>query len=302
MKYVLGALLLPFVFAACTTEESGWLERSDDYGTPLHERHLKKGSNASFDCYVYSQGDHVTLEMIYDLAMYDANLNVIYDVEAGDPSYYYVDVMMTGVFQGESQDACESIQESIEGIETSCSNSRVRGKAELGSVNEFSKSLMLGNMVPSFKNQCDDFYDTYKDKMSEIPGKWIYGNAESSEPALSCDVNLTADTVIMTAVFPTKAMSMLVINYDFAGVPTGSFYIAEAYTGVSSDTLANVCSAYRRESDVSGVYCDGSTITYLVPETQDGKTLTLEDMAVYLKKDVCAGFLDGSLGMEDLWY
>jgi hypothetical protein len=234
--------------------------------------------------------------------MYDANLNVIYDVEAGDPSYYYVDVMMTGVFQGESQDACESIQESIEGIETSCSNSRVRGKAELGSVNEFSKSLMLGNMVPSFKSQCDEFYDTYKDMMSEIPGKWSYGDAEPSVPAQICDVNLTADALYMNVDYPTRSMAMEVTHYSINGTPVGSFRIAEAYAGVPADTLAMICSAYRQESDISGVYCEGSTISYLVPEMQDGKTLTLEDMAVVYKKEVCPGLLDGSLSMEDLWF
>lgn len=309
MNSVLGStffktsvLLLPFVFAACTTEESSWLERSDSYGNRLYERHLKKGSNASFDCYVYSQGDHVTLEMIYDLPMYDANLNTIYDIEAGDPSYYYVDVMMTGVFQSEATEACESIKESIEGMEMSCSKSRVRGRAELASVNEFSKSLILGNMVPQFKSQCDDFYDTYKGLMSEVPGKWDYGRSEDSQPALSCDVNMSNDSLFVNAQFPDRSFSMVLSEYLYEGEPLGYFMAVENYTGVSADTLAKVCTAYRSESELVSVNCTGSSIAYLVSNTQEDQVLTLEDMAVYMKKQVCDGFLDGSYTLEDMWF
>ena len=95
---------------------------------------------------------------------------------------------------------------------------------------------------------------------------------------------------------------MEVTHYSINGEPMGAFRVAESYAGVPADTLAMICSAYRQESDLSGVYCEGSTISYLAPEEQDGEVMTLEDMAVVYKKEVCPGLLDGSLSMEDLWF
>ena len=46
----------------------------------------------------------------------------------------------------------------------------------------------------------------------------------------------------------------------------------------------------------------GNALALLAPESQDGETLTLEDMAVYYKKEICTGLLDGSLSMEDMWF
>jgi hypothetical protein len=302
--FKMGVMFALFMFGACSTEESdGWLERPDNFGESLYERHLKKGTSAAFECTVYSRDNHVTLEMNLDLVAYQSELSAVYDVEVGEPTYYYVDLVFTGMFQDEAPDFCEGIKKSVDGMKTSCSKSSVKGKAELVDVSAAASSLMLGNMVTALKSQCDDFYDAYKEQMAEFPGRWSYGDgSEVTEPALLCDVNVSADTLYMNVDYSTRSMSMVVTHYNYNGAPTGSFMVLESYAGVSPDTLANVCNAYRQESDISGVYCEGSTISYLAPEAQEGQILTLEDMAVVYKKEVCPGLLDGSLSMEDLWF
>lgn len=298
-----GVMLLPFVFGACTTDESSsaW-ERPDSFGDVLYERHLGKGTSAAFECKVYSQNNHVSLEMIFDVPAYQSTMNAVYYFEVGDPANMYVDILLSGMFQDESDDACAGLKANNEGMKVSCSRSHVTGKSELESVSEASSSLVLGMMVPKFKSQCDNFYDNYKDIMSDLPGRWNYGNGEPAEPALLCDVNLTDDALHMNVDYSTRSMAMEVTHYSINGEPMGAFRVAESYAGVPADTLAMICSAYRQESDLSGVYCEGSTISYLAPEEQDGEVMTLEDMAVVYKKEVCPGLLDGSLSMEDLWF
>lgn len=299
-----SALLLPFVFNACSTEDSdGWLERPDNFGDTLYERHVKKGTSAAFECAVYSRDNHVTLEVNMDLMVYQSEMSAVYDVEVGEPTNYYVDLTFTGMFQDEASDFCDGIKESVDGMKTSCSKSRVRGKAEMPDVSAAAASLTLGNLVTALKGQCDDFYDAYKEKMAEFPGKWDYGDGSgATEPALLCDVNLKADTLYVNVDYSTRSMAMVATHYTFDGMPVGSFMVLESYAGVPADTLAMVCSAYRQQSDISSVNCEGSIITYLAPETQEGETLTLEDMAVLYKKQVCPGLLDGTLSMEDLWF
>ena len=299
-----SALLLPLVFAACSTEDSGgWLERPDNYGDVLYERHLKKGSSAAFECAVYSRGDHVTMKMNVDLVEYQSDLSAVYDVEVGDPTYYYVDLLLTGMFQEETSDFCEGVKKSVDGMKTSCSKSHVKGKAELPSVSEAATSLMLGNLVTKLKDQCDDFYDTYKGLFADFSGRWDYGNGTVvTEPAQSCEVNVSGDTLYMNADFSTRSVSIVVFRYVYNGISSGFFTTTESYVGVDQDTLAKVCAAYRKEDMLTGVECVGPVISYMAPETQDGETLTIEDMAVYMKKQICAGFLDGSYSLEDMWY
>ena len=263
-----GVMLLPFVFGACTTDESSsaW-ERPDSFGDVLYERHLGKGTSAAFECKVYSQNNHVSLEMIFDVPAYQSTMNAVYYFEVGDPANMYVDILLSGMFQDESDDACAGLKANNEGMKVSCSRSHVTGKSELESVSEASSSLVLG-----------------------------------AEPALLCDVNLTDDALHMNVDSSTRSMAMEVTHYSINGEPMGAFRVAESYAGVPADTLAMICSAYRQESDLSGVYCEGSTISYLAPEEQDGEVMTLEDMAVVYKKEVCPGLLDGSLSMEDLWF
>lgn len=298
-----SALLLPLVFAACSTDDSDWYERPDNFGDVLYERHLKKGSSAAFECAVYSRGDHVTIEMNMDVMAYESAVSAVYDVEVGEPTNYYVDLTLSGMFQDEASDFCEGIKGSVDGMKTSCSKSRVKGKAEMASVSDAAASLMLGSMVPKFKEQCDYFYDTYKELMAEFPGRWDYGDGNVvAEPALSCEVNVSGDTLYMNADFSTRSVAMVVYRYVYNGISSGSFITMETYTGVDQDALAKVCAAYRKEDLLTGVECVGPMISYMAPETQDGVTLTIEDMAVYMKKQICAGFLDGSYSLEDMWY
>lgn len=305
MKSVVKTSLVafPLLFAACTSDESSdWYSKPESYGQSLYHREVSKGASASFVCDVYSMGNHAVLEMTFDAPYYSSSITAVYDVEFGSSGVYYFDAQITGMFQQEAGDLCENAKTFADGMQTKCSASRVTGKADIPSVEESMVSLALGNVIPKFKQQCDGAYDNYKDIMSEFPGSWNYGGGTASNPALSCDVNIAGDSVYMNAVFSDKSVSMVISNYLYNGEPLGYFMTVENYTGVSADTLAEVCAAYRSEGDLSSVTCAGSSIAYLAPTSQDGKTMTLEDIAVYMKKGVCAGFLDGSYTLEDMWY
>lgn len=298
-----GVLLLPFAFAACTSDDSSsWLDRPESFGEVVYNRHLARGTSAAFDCKVYSRDNHLTMEMEFDVKMYESTMNTVFDFEVGDPSVFYVDVLLSGMFEASSDDVCSDVKDMDENMQTSCSDSHVKGKVEMVSVPDARASSVLSAMKSNFEDQCDGFYDHYKDAMSDMPGKWIYHENANADPALFCDVNLTADTLYMNVGYSTRSMAMEITHYSINGVPIGSFRVAETYAGVPADTLAMICGAYRQESDLSGVYCEGSTISYLTPEEQEGEVLTLEDMAVYYKKEICTGLLDGSLSMEDMWF
>lgn len=291
-------LILPIVFAACTSDESSVsYDRPESYGTSLYNRQLKKGT-ASFDCNVYSENDHAVLEMNFDVPDYQSHMTAVYDVYAGSSADYYIDITMTGVFQEEAADACEGLKNSLEGIKTSCSKSRVTGKLDLSSVNEISKSLMLSRAVPNLKSQCDEFYDTYKEMMADFSGKWDYGHSEQGQPALSCDVNVANDTVYMNVAYSDKSLAMKTTLVDSV-----TFRTTEEYTGLDDATTVEICNSHQTDKDIYSytVACNGPWYAYSHSTTVEGVTLTLEDVAVAMKKELCPGLLEGSYTLEDIW-
>ena len=297
-----GALLLPFAFAACTSDDSSsWLERPESFGEVVHERHLARGTSAVFDCKVYSRDNHITLEMSFDAKMYESTMNTVFDFEVGDPTAFYVDVLLSGMFQQEADVICDDVKDMDENMETSCSSSHVKGKVETdGVIGDARASIVLSTMKSNMETQCDEYYDYYKDVMSEMPGKWIYNENAPADPAQSCDVYLEGDTLYMNVVFASRSLSMNTYLVTLGGVAQG-FRISETYTGLDSDTFEKACSIYRKDSHIGNVYCTNPTITYMMPTTQNGEVVTLEDLAVAAKTELCAEFLDGNYTLEDMW-
>ena len=107
-----GVLLLPFAFAACTSDDSSsWLDRPESFGEVVYNRHLARGTSAAFDCKVYSRDNHLTMEMEFDVKMYESTMNTVFDFEVGDPSVFYVDVLLSGMFEASSDDVCSDVKD-----------------------------------------------------------------------------------------------------------------------------------------------------------------------------------------------
>ena len=297
-----GVLLLPFVFAACTSDDSSnWFDRPDNFGDVTYDRHLARGNSAAFDCKVYTRENHVTLEMNFDVKMYESSMNTVFDLEVGDPSVFSVDVLLSGEFQSEYDVICGDVKDMDENMKTTCTESHVGGKVEWDAIDGYRASYGLSQTASNMESQCDDFYDYYKDIMSEMPGKWIYNEGAPADPAQSCNVRLEGDTLYMNVVFASRSLSMNTYLVTSGGVTQG-FRISETYTGLDSDTFEKACSIYRKDSHIGNVYCTNPTITYMMPTTQNGEVVTLEDLAVDAKTELCEGFLNGGLTLEDMWY
>lgn len=298
-----GVLLLPFAFAACTSDDSSsWLDRPESFGEVVYNRHLARGTSAAFDCKVYSRDNHLTMEMEFDVKMYESTMNTVFDFEVGDPSVFYVDVLLSGMFEASSDDVCSDVKDMDENMQTSCSDSHVKGKVEMVSVADVRASSVLSTMKSNFEEQCDGFYDYYKDAMSDMPGKWIYHENANADPAQSCNVRLDGDTLYVDAVFASKSFSSKTYRLMIDGMSTGYFQVNETFDGVDPETFNNICSAHSQQSQVGNVSCLNSGISYMMYQIQNGEIVALEDLAVAAKTELCAGFLDGSLSLEDAWY
>ncbi|WP_405339633.1 hypothetical protein [Fibrobacter sp.] len=298
-----GVLLLPFVFAACSSDDSSnWFDRPDNFGDVTYDRHLARGNSAAFDCKVYTRENHVTLEMNFDVKMYESSMNTVFDLEVGDPSVFSVDVLLSGEFQSEYDVICGDVKDMDENMKTTCTESHVGGKVEWDAIDGYRASYGLSQTASNMESQCDDFYDYYKDIMSEMPGKWIYNEGAPADPAQSCNVRLEGDTLYVDAVFASRSFSMKANNYTINGMSLGYILVAETYNGVDAETHDKICSAYLKKSQISVLSCMNGTVYYQIPELQNGEKTTLEDLAVDAKTELCEGFLNGGLTLEDMWY
>ena len=138
--------------------------------------------------------------------------------------------------------------------------------------------------------------------MSDMPGKWIYNENANADPAQSCNVRLDGDTLYVDAVFASKSFSSKTYRLMIDGMSTGYFQVNETFDGVDPETFNNIWSAHSQQSQVGNVSCLNSGISYMMYQIQNGEIVALEDLAVAAKTELCAGFLDGSLSLEDAWY
>lgn len=288
-----------FILAACTTSEES-IHKATVTGNEVYKRHLAKGNNVVMDCYVYATENSVSVDVSLDLIVYDhSTMTMTMVTEVGDPTWYTADINLSGILLGEYDETCESIKGQFEGTDADvrCSNSNIHSQLELPSITNPAKiESMIEKSLEESKAKCDALVDQYRSNFSEFDGAWDFG--ESTERAQSCEVNMAADTVYLNVAYASKALTMKTTMSD----PV-TFTTTEEYAGLDDKTLVEICNAHQNDEDIYSytVGCNGPWFTYSHPTTVEGETMTLEDLAVSMKKVLCPGLLDGSYVLDDIW-
>ena len=292
---LMGSFAVAASLVACTVEDSASASESEK--VLKYERHLKKGKNASMDCYVYENGNMVTVTMYLDLLGH-RQMTLDMTHEFGAVSTYKVNVEMEGLVLNEFDETCESVTSQVagQGGTTVCAGTTVRGVVPLPSVNDaVAMRLDVSLAVDDGIDRCNRQYDTYRNNFRQYAGEWVFDKYDSTgaaQRAKSCDVNVSGDVLAMSVVYDDKSMMMQVSKYA-----DGVYMVNEQYTGVGSSKLASVCSAYKMDPMNSDVVCGENTISYIVrPEA------SFEDIAVLLKSEQCPGLLSGDITFDDLWF
>lgn len=297
--YKLIISLSILVLAACTTDDEP-VHKAVVTGSEMYKRHLAKGDNVVMDCYVYATENSVAVDMVLDFVVYDhSTMTMTMVTEVGDPSWYVADITLSGVLMSEFTETCESVKSQFEGTgaDVRCSNSNIHSQVELPSItNPVKMQSMIGNTIEEGKSKCDGLFSQYKSNFSEFDGAWDFG--EPVEAAQSCVVNMANDTVYLNVAYSSKALTMKTTMAD-----ASTFSTTEEYVGLDDATLVKICNAHEDDDDIYSysVGCNGPWFVYSHPATVNGVAMTLEDLAVSMKKDLCPGFLDGSYTLEDVW-
>ena len=297
--YKLTFSLLILVLAACTSSDES-VHEAVVTGNEVYKRHLAKGDNAVMDCYVYAAENSVAVDMSLDYIVYDhSTMTMTMVTEVGDPSWYTADINLSGILLSEYEETCVSVKDDFEGTsaEVRCSNSNIHSQIELPSItNPVKLQLMIEDAIEESKGMCDDLFNQYRSNFSKLDGAWDFG--EPVEVAQSCEVNMANDTVYMNVAYLDKAVTMKTTMVD-----AFTFSTTEEYAGLDDATLGEICMAHQNDDDIysTTVGCNGPWFIYSHPAIVDGKAVTLEDLAVMLKKDVCPGYLDGTYALDDMW-
>ena len=294
MNKVIQALaaVISLFMVACTMDSSS----GASYGETNYTRVLSKGDNASIQCNVYVDDNRVVTLLDVDMAMYNSTETVKFEVRAGSPSVYQIDVEATGVLLSDVEDFCAAITEqfSDQNARAECSESEAHGVQQFYSVtSETEINYVVSNAIESGRERCDKWYDNFKKSFREIPGEWG-GDAKSTskgEKASSCDVSLEGNLLTMSVTYPDKS-AVMKLSVE------GNVYAAvESYTGLDDATLSDICRSYQSETVIRDVACQGSSFSYWYIDSEG----SLEDEAVYQKKEVCPALLSGEMTLEDMW-
>ena len=300
--YKLMLSLSVLAFWACTSNEDT-IYTAQVTGSEVYKRHLAKGDEAVMDCKVYAADASVSVDVVMNLRAYDNSIMTMTMVtEVGDPSWYTAEIELSGMLMSEYDETCESITQSLEsaGGKVKCSGSGIRGELKLPAItNPVKVQSVVSETIEEGKEKCDNLFNTYKKVFAGFDGAWDYGESTVNvEKAQSCDVNFANDTVYLNVIYSSKS---LVMKTTLDNPVT--FHTTEEYTGLDDETLVQICDAHLHDEDIYSMTaaCNGPWFAYSHSTTVEGETLTLEDLAVLMKKGLCPALLDGSMGLEDVW-
>ena len=271
-------------------------------GVLQYERHFDRDVPASLKCNVYSTNNSVSLDLKYFIIGESNSMTEKIEVKYGSPSSYNAEMGVSGLMKSAAAVACTKLKQGASDLPnavTSCTENGAVLTAPLPDVSDADAAQILPPTVEKFKSICDESYDTFNKMTDEIAAELNLSEQpnEIAVPATSCNVQTVDNTVQMNVTFPGKtAVFKMVRNED-------TYYLSEEYTGIDEATLAKVCAAYKVEEDIENVNCAGSTITYTSSAfTSNGVSLDIPSVAEFAESFECAGLLNGTLTLEDLWY
>ena len=105
-------------------------------------------------------------------------------------------------------------------------------------------------------------------------------------------------TILLRPDLPPNAIPSVTLAAGY-----GVCLAVREYTGLDDATTVEICNAHQTDKDIYSytVACNGPWYAYSHSTTVEGVTLTLEDVAVAMKKELCPGLLEGSYTFEDIW-
>ena len=303
MKFVRLALwALPFAFLACGDSSSTTSPEGSSYG---EQQYLRKGKNSTStaDCRVYTTGTSVTLVFKQDFGKV-GNISSISQVEVGSTINVRDEVSASGkVFSDAIEEQCRQVKEKYDEIDgtVSCTDTEVKAHGKTGSVIPAQAGAAFEQSIDMMKDYCDIYIESLEGSgdvsgnasQAEVPDTLIENPFEGKDSgqAISCSANKQENSVVFEIIYGDKTATLVTVMKD------GWSEITEYYTGVESETLSQVCNAYRAEDGLYDVVCGDGIIAYRADEVYDP-----EEMAFIIENYMCPALLDGSMTLEDLWY
>lgn len=291
MKYLFTIPLAISAFlVAC--DSSSTAPDSFTKGDLIYERHFDNNVG-NVKCNVYATDNSVSIDLKVGMFIDDSHLNQQIEWSFGKTANYRGKTEMSGTFALMKEDLCESMKELANKMDNgsyTCTENGATISASISDYNESQKNLLVASSKSSMKIQCDSWYDDFSERFDEMAKNSNYG-----QKAESCEAVLNGNTLTTTIKYPDKSAIMTMTKVN------GGYTASEEYTGIDAATLASVCEAYNKESEIKNVVCTGSTITYQtnIPEME------LPNIEAFLENDQkykCPGFLNGTMTLEDIWY
>ena len=163
MKFLYAALfIVALMFTACDSDSSS--AESSPYGDLRYERHLP-GSDASADCYVYSEGINYTVVMEQHFGVV-GSITVVSQLELNSPSKIHEEVNMLGVLSSDTpMEFCKQerdVYETRMGGTVTCTKSKVTADVVIDEEIEASKlEEARKTAVISLALTCDEFIEDF---------------------------------------------------------------------------------------------------------------------------------------------
>ena len=256
-------------------------------GDVRYNTHFEKGSTA-FKCNVYATDKVVSVDMSLNMVNDQSWVRARYNLDYGASSYNG-SMESAGLFDGSIGAECEKIKADcaeMNNAKVSCSANKITFAAEIPYVDPIYYTMNVNKAVSIMSSLCDNLYEEYYNAPMITPGE---GN--ESKKALTCDVQVNGTSFTQTVTYSDKSM---VLSTTLAN---GVYAVTESYTGIDAATLAQVCAAYKQETQITNVNCSGSTITYTPVVNPDFNSLVQ-----FAQEMECPAFLNGSYTFEDVWF
>lgn len=286
------------IFAACDSSTS-----PDSYikGDQIYERHIDR-SQASMKCVVYATDYSVSLDFNFSVLSDETYMRQQLEANTNNPAIYRGKAEVSGLFLNQKDKMCNMMKNLAEDLDNGtykCMDNVATFESTLPNVNESQKPFVISQLKETLKNQCDTWYDetlkNINNLKNEIASQNGNSNSSSGETVQSCNVIANGNTIQVSVIYPSKtAITTLTKNNN-------DYTIMEAYTGIEETTLARVCEAYKKDSEIKNVICSGQTFSYQSNLPAD-ETYEIEDYVAFYQQEICPALQNGNLTLEDMWF
>ena len=301
-RYLAIPMSIAAIFAACDSSSTS----PDSYikGDQIYERHLDRNI-ASMKCFVYATDYSVSLDFNMSVLSDESYMSQQLEANINNPTTYRGKGEVSGLFLKQKDQLCNTMKDLAEKMDNGtykCMDNVATFSSTLPNVDESQRPIVVEQLKQTLKSQCDTWYDETAAKFDELEqeianqnGNQGNSNSTSSEKAQSCNVVANGNTVQVSVIYPNKTATTTLTKNN------NDYTIMETYTGIEETTLARVCEAYKKETDIKNIVCSGPTISYQSNLSAD-ETYEIEDYVAFYQQDICPSLQNGTLTLEELWF